>query len=248
MIVGESRVMFPRNRNNLLFMFALISCAGVSQETQAEFIKVDPRGTYLNSRFVSGIDANPIDLTVLGLYEGDTIQLRQLGDYSTHSDGQDDTITTLVGVFSTTSTLLSRNDGRPGPFEGSHVNQLDYVPSLNDWSGSEGQSGPRSDVGDTSTAFTPAFIKRVPGAIDVGTDYRTSHGNIEEDFLITDLTLVLPEGARYLFLDSNDEHYTDNTDPDFDFGVEISLVPEPAALGILSILLAIPRRRRQSLR
>ncbi len=225
---------------------AIAFCMVGAQESIADFIKVDPRGSYLNSRFAPGFDAQPIDLTALGLYEGVTVRLRQFGDFSTHANGFDDTRTTLVGVFSNSSTLLGRPAGRPTPIGGTQVYQSDAFAGLDFDLGAGRHSGSSGDPTDSSVAFTPSSIKRVVGAIDYGPDYQTLHGDIEEDFLITDILVTIPQGARFLFLDTNDDVYADNTDPDFDFGITLAPVPEPSTFSALTVVtaLCLARRRR----
>lgn len=228
-------------------VITIVFCTVGAEKSFADFIKIDPRGSYLNSRFASGVDAQPIDLTALGLFEGTAVRMRQIGDFSTHASGIDDSRTTLVGVFSNSSTLLGRPTGRPTPIEGTQVHQSDAFAGLDFDPGAGRRSGASGDLTDSSVAFTPGFVKRVVGAIDYGPDYQTLHGNIEEDFLITDIIVTIPQGARFLFLDTNDEYYPDNTDPDFDFGIALSPVPEPSTFGtfaVVATLFLAARRRR----
>ncbi len=80
----------------------------------------------------------------------------------------------------------------------------------------------------TSTVRDSAFLVRIPDAIDYGANFVTAatfHGglstDIAEDFLISSagMDVVVPEGARYLFLTGHDVYYGDNIDPDGDYGV-----------------------------
>lgn len=71
---------------------------------------------------------------------------------------------------------------------------------------------------------------RVPGAIDAGVDFVTSQTyfggvqtDIPEDFAIADTTVRVPDGATHLFVGAHDSLYVDNTDPNGDFAVRVSL-------------------------
>lgn len=70
-------------------------------------IKIEPRGAYLRTYNDSGaLNCAPIQLSALGIYPGDWIRLEQMGDFCPGSIFTDSS-TTLSGVFSSTSTLLS---------------------------------------------------------------------------------------------------------------------------------------------
>lgn len=84
------------------------------------------------------------------------------------------------------------------------------------------------------TLAAASNLHRVPGAIDTGIDVVTGNtyfGNqptdIPEDFRIVDTgTLItIPTGALYLFVAASDSLYQDNTDPDGNYYVRISLAP-----------------------
>lgn len=104
---------------------------------------------------------------------------------------------------------------------------------------------------------------RVPGAIDAGVDFETlntyypySNGHptdIPEDFAVASASLnfdhvivQVPAGAAYLFVAPHDCYYSDNSDPNGDFGIEITEVPEPSTLSLLALpgLLMVRKRRR----
>lgn len=101
---------------------------------------------------------------------------------------------------------------------------------------------------------------RVPGAIDAGFDVMTGTTffeglvtDIAQDFFISaSTTITIPAGAQALFLGVFDSFYSDNADPDRDFGVRLTAVPtavpEPGSLfllgtGGLALARAIRRRR-----
>jgi hypothetical protein len=89
-----------------------------------------------------------------------------------------------------------------------------------------------------STLLAGSLAKRVPGAIDAGTDFATATtfmGNqltdVPEDFSVangtlgtTEVTVEVPAGANFLFLCTYDHYYSDNSDPNANFGVEITVV------------------------
>jgi hypothetical protein len=84
----------------------------------------------------------------------------------------------------------------------------------------------------STTLLGPTLLNRVPGAIDAGQDHTTiptCPGNlatdIPQDFSVspTGVDVVIPAGATYLFLATRDCFYHDNTDPDGDFGVRLTL-------------------------
>ena len=84
----------------------------------------------------------------------------------------------------------------------------------------------------TSTLLDADQPNRVPGAIDAGEDYVTGLTNlsprvptdIAEDFAVFDVegvndteTIVIPDGAVYLFVSPEDNSFGDNQDEDGDF-------------------------------
>lgn len=77
----------------------------------------------------------------------------------------------------------------------------------------------------TDTLLARSQRARVPGAIDAGADFVTMPSfrdggatDIPEDFAILDTTtVVIPEGAAYIFVSPDDDRYGDNLDVDNDF-------------------------------
>ncbi len=94
-------------------------------------------------------------------------------------------------------------------------------------------------VFSTSDVLLPGDqLNRVPGAIDAGADYETWDTfegslptDIDEDFLVGDhegffnsVTITVPSDARFLFLAALDDFYGDNTDPNGDFIVRMTII------------------------
>jgi hypothetical protein len=84
-----------------------------------------------------------------------------------------------------------------------------------------------------STLLSAEQLHRVPDAIEAGQDFTTNSThfgslptNIPEDFQITDTIVVTPVGATHLFIAAHDSLYQDNSDPDGDFAVRITVLAE----------------------
>ncbi|MBN1126913.1 MAG: hypothetical protein JXA82_18065 [Sedimentisphaerales bacterium] len=98
---------------------------------------------------------------------------------------------------------------------------------------------------DTSTNMIAVFsgsnillssdqLNRVQDANDAGIDYTTGvtyrgslTTDIPEDFFVSDVYVQIPEGAAYLFIAAADSLYYDNSDPDGDYAVDITLCTCP---------------------
>ena len=85
----------------------------------------------------------------------------------------------------------------------------------------------------SGTLLGPTLQFRVPDAVDAGLAIDTaptcpngSPTNIPGDFFVTSagVEVLIPAGATHLFVGTWDCFYRDNTDPDGDFAVEISLL------------------------
>jgi len=102
-------------------------------------------------------------------------------------------------------------------------------------------AGPGGDVqtnllaifSSDATLLASTLLHRVPGAIDAGlynysgpTWPDNEPTDIPEDFLVgrPGITIVIPPGATQLFVTPADIYYKDNSDPDGDLGVTITLV------------------------
>lgn len=156
-------------------------------------IGLNPKATYLHTNQDSPLPAVPIELSSLNIFPGDPLRLAQLGDFDLGPGG--DTRRSMVGVFSSSTTLLA-----------------------------------------TSNAH------RVPDAIDAGRPVVTGctfHGcqptDIPEDFSIAftsmpgpSVCVEVPAGATHLFVGPADSLFLDNTDPDGDYGLELTIVDDSA--------------------
>ena len=69
---------------------------------------LDSRATYLRLNDDPGLDATPVSLAALGVSPGDYVRLQSVGDFDNGPDG--DTFESLVGVFSSTPTLLASSN------------------------------------------------------------------------------------------------------------------------------------------
>ena len=96
----------------------------------------------------------------------------------------------------------------------------------------------------TDELLGPDPLHRVPGAI--GTDQPPLHSDptlmggrptdIDEDFQIADTVVRIPAFARFLFIGVPDIFYSDNRDPNRDFGFDLSIA-EPAPMALLALCL-----------
>jgi hypothetical protein len=80
---------------------------GSALPADATPIPIDPKGTYLRTSSDPGsLGTIPLDLAVLGFSPGQTVLLQQLGDFDCGPPCVDDR-TAMIGVFSSSSTLLA---------------------------------------------------------------------------------------------------------------------------------------------
>lgn len=100
-----------------------------------------------------------------------------------------------------------------------------------------------------------ANTSRVPGAVAAAWPsyaYPNSANDVPEDTTIDSFnfplgqTVVVPTGAAFMFFSAIDSVYGDNTDPNGDYGVNITIVPAPGAMAVLGLGgLMVTRRRRR---
>jgi hypothetical protein len=110
------------------------------------------------------------------------------------------------------------------------VGNFDYGPSGDDYGYTWGV------FSADSTLLAASLLHRVPGALDAGVDLVTPTtfiGNqatdIPEDFAITvlgidEVTLEVPAGAAFLFACAADHYFSDNSDPNANYGLELTVV------------------------
>ncbi len=80
----------------------------------------------------------------------------------------------------------------------------------------------------------------------IGLDTRSDADIIEDfsiapfpPFVLEEVTVRVPEQALYLFVSSADAFFSDNTDPDGDFALDIRIVPIPSALVLFGTALGL---------
>lgn len=201
-------------------LWMVVGAVVLPSVAQADFFSVNAKSTYLRTA-ATDTPANPkiIDLSALTfpVNGGDFLLLERIGAVVFATGGTD--VGTETGcVFSSTNTLLD-----------------------------------------------PSNINRVPGALDAGIDFTspvTSVGSlstdITQDFRVDDaqgglnrhfssVVVQVPVGAQYLFVGIVDNRYSDNSDPNGDYGLSITPIPEPGALAILGLGVApfLCRRSRR---
>lgn len=158
---------------------------------------------------------------------------------------------TVVRIDPRHTYLLRSNDAAPEPLAialnavGVSPGQVVRMRAVGDWD----CGGPCADNGiNTGAVFSngatllPATQRfRVPGAIDAGCDvvtgptYFSSVANdIQEDFAVSlgstsavsqaAVIVEVPANATHVFVCALDSLYSDNTDPDGDYGVEFTVL------------------------
>ncbi|TAJ21218.1 MAG: hypothetical protein EPO68_05200 [Planctomycetota bacterium] len=116
----------------------------------------------------------------------------------------------------------------------------------------EFDNGPQADVFHSllgifsadATLLAASNLNRVPGSIPAGAAATTANTfsgsqptNIADDFWIShsvgkhDALVRVPAGAAFLFVAPHDSLYNDNSDPDGDYAMRISIVAAPAYPG-----------------
>lgn len=81
----------------------------------------------------------------------------------------------------------------------------------------------------SATLLAASNLSRVSGALSAGSPFVTPNTGVNneptdigQDFQVSSTTVVVPVGARYLFLAASDAFYGDNSDPNGDYAVRIS--------------------------
>ena len=88
-----------------------------------------------------------------------------------------------------------------------------------------------------------ALQQLVGEIVHAGEQLRVCRTDIPEDFRIANTVVQVPVGATYLFVAAHDIYYSDNSDPDGDYGVRITpltSVPEtPTFFLLLAAMVAM---------
>ena len=97
-----------------------------------------------------------------------------------------------------------------------------------------------------STLLAPDVLHRVAGATNAGlsvTSWNTLFGNmstdIPEDFRVANTVVQVPFGASHLFIAAHDIYYSDNSDPDGDYGVRITQVSSSVPVPETSVMFGL---------
>jgi hypothetical protein len=175
-------------------------------------ILIDPKATYLlTNGDPNARDTVPIDLTGLGIAEGDLINVEQLGGFSfagTFPPPLPDNGKATIAVFSSSDELLSSSQRYrvPGAIPAS-INPITTIDTL---------------VGGLATDIPEDFFinNNFPQPIDAPPEQTPNAA----------LVLQVPVGGRFLFVGSNDRLFGDNTDTDGDYALRITRQPTAAEL------------------
>lgn len=156
------------------------------------------------------------------------------------------TDTTTIPLDSRATYLHTNNDNVPDCaiiqlaaldlFPGDQIR----IEQLGGFDNGLGRDIPRAMIGvfsASSELLGWAESHRVPGAIDAGVDIESAptyvgdqQTDIPEDFRITNpagnqqICIVIPDGATHLFCAGHDSYYSDNSDPNGDYAVRITLL------------------------
>lgn len=208
---------------------ALITMVGIAtamatSTTKGDVVSVSASGAFLRTNSDPAPNSTIINLSTLStpVVPGHIIHLQRVGEYAGGPfPSFPDANTSMIAVFSSSNSIL-----------------------------------------------TSSNLNRVPGAIAAGTSYfseATFFGSlatdIPQDFIIdsgngaipgapvvTSVDITVPVGAQFLFVSSYDSHYSTNNDPNGNYAVSITLVPEPGSLlllglGCATLLMRGSRRR-----
>ena len=123
------------------------------------------------------------------------------------------------------------------------------VERLGDWAantpGPDTQTAMIAVFSASATLLTPPNLNRVQDALEAGIDFTTLPTfagslttDISQDFFVDDVVVSVPSGASHIFVAVSDNKYGDNSDPDGDLAVRITVVDVVPALTLWSAPIA----------
>jgi hypothetical protein len=207
-----------------ILVASLVLSASVA--ARADLLPVIPNGAYTLTNQDPAPNATVIDLSTLSfpVHDGDTLHLARVGTwaYGPQPDWPD-TATALIGVFSSTNTILG-------------TGTLNRIPG--------------ALAAGVPFVSQPTFYGTVP--TDIPQDFMVDTGGTFSGItpMFTSVDIQVPKGAHYLFVSSYDSFYSTNSDPNGDFAISITQVstPEPGSLLLLGLggvaMLRRSRKRR----
>lgn len=146
---------------------------------------------------------------------------------------------------------------------GDHLH-LDVVGNIDNGPGGDTFTLTMGPFSSSSTLLGAEQRYRVPGAlatdapnfVSSNTYFGNQPTDIPQDFSFdkpAGITVTVPVGAQYLFLAKSDQLYSDNSDPNHNYGVLIGLapVPEPASaalmlLGVAGLACRLQRKQGEA--
>lgn len=182
-------------------------------------------------------DAVAFSLSDLGLSNAQTVLMKRQGAYKATSSGNDTSVG-ISGIFSSTSELLGAVNPSTTP------GTLVYTP-LERVTGALATTLPNYVSKPSYHGMFPADPKTA-WTTDVLEDFNISSAGVLVD---------IPVGANFIFFSANDNLFSDNSDPNKNFGVLISVVTmkpvsAPASLALMGVgfagLCGFSRRRRKA--
>jgi hypothetical protein len=209
---------------NLTAVTAAIIGSGIAvqpADAVPAVVGIDPRATYLLTNGDNAASAIPIELAPFGISPGDSLLLERLGKWDAGGGCSFDDCTGMVGVFSASDVLLSDN-------------QLHRV----------------QDAIDTGSDILTLFTLSGNVSTDIPEDFRIS-AEFSDAVMVSSVTVDVPLGATHLFVAAHDSRYFDNSDPNGNFALQITIVPEPGsalplACGLIVFLIGNRRVLRAS--
>jgi hypothetical protein len=166
-------------------------------------IFVPPRATFLRvsdrDHQAAAVNSVPHRLSNLGIQPGDRLRLERFGEFQYNMTHPDRVYYGLLVLFSSTNQLLPYNEQHRVPGALAAGEPFVTRPTYHD---------------DLATDIPEDFVV---GIQRVGGDPRIPHNQ--------PVFVTVPEGAEWLFLSPEDDHFSDNIDEDEDFSLCVEVVP-----------------------